>query len=540
MSNIESSIAARDAERTHLWIVGGGIAGIAAAAFAVRDAGIPGPHIHILEEVHITGGSLDGGSSPTAAAAYVTRGGRMLTEEVYLGLWDLMSSIPSLEDPEISVKEEVWRFNAKVKTDAKARLIDRDHRILDPRHLGLNARDRMEMIRVLASPEHVLGTRRIDEMMGPHFFTTNFWQMWRTTFAFQKWHSAAELRRYFLRFVQEFPRIRTLSGVRRTVYNQYDSLVVPLQRWLGTAGVDVRFGTLVVDADFATDADGARRATALHLVTEAGPETLDLGPDDLALFTLGSITADATYGGMDDVPALVRDRVDHGWSLWERIATKQPDFGRPTAFCGNIDEHKWESFTLTMHDRVLLDRIVAYSGNEPGTGALMTWIESGWHLSIVVPYQPHFPGMPENTYTLWGYGFEVDHDGDYVPLAMAKSTGRDVITELVGQLGFDDILEHVLATTDITTVMMPYASSLFAARAPGDRPLVIPQRSANFAFLGQFVEIPEDVVFTVEYSVHGAMLAVYTLLDVERPIPAIYHGIADPKVGLKALGTALR
>ena len=170
----------------------------------------------------------------------------------------------------------------------------------------------------------------------------------------------------------------------------------------------------------------------------------------------------------------------------------------------------------------------------------LTWIESGWHLSIVVPYQPHFPGMPENTYTLWGYGFEVDHDGDYVPLAMAKSTGRDVITELVGQLGFDDILEHVLATTDITTVMMPYASSLFAARAPGDRPLVIPQRSANFAFLGQFVEIPEDVVFTVEYSVHGAMLAVYTLLDVERPIPAIYHGIADPKVGLRALGTALR
>jgi oleate hydratase len=376
-------------------------------------------------------------------------------------------------------------------------------------------------------------------MMGEHFFTTNFWQMWRTTFAFQKWHSAAEMRRYFLRFTQELPRLHNLSGVRRTVYNQYDSLVVPLQRWLVAAGVDVRFGTQVVDADFATDPDGTRRATTLRLETDHGPETLSLDVDDLAFFTLGSITADTTYGGMDDVPALVRDRVDHGWSLWERIAAKQPDFGRPMTFYGNIDEHKWESFTLTMHDRVLLDRIVAYSGNEPGTGALMTWIESGWHLSLVVPYQPHFPNMPENTYTLWGYGFELDRDGDYVHMPMAKATGRDILTEIVGQLGFDDILEHVLATTDITSVMMPYASSLFAVRAPGDRPLVIPRRSANFAFLGQFAELPEDIVFTVEYSVHCAMHSAYALLGVDRPIPPIYHGIRDPQVGIKALETAL-
>jgi myosin-crossreactive antigen len=110
---------------------------------------------------------------------------------------------------------------------------------------------------------------------------------------------------------------------------------------------------------------GTRRATALHLLTGRGPETISLGQDDLALFTLGSITADATYGGMDDVPALVRDRADHGWSLWERIAARQPDFGRPMTFCGNIDEHKWESSTLTTHDRVLLDRIVSYTGNQP-------------------------------------------------------------------------------------------------------------------------------------------------------------------------------
>jgi oleate hydratase len=95
----------------------------------------------------------------------------------------------------------------------------------------------------------------------------------------------------------------------------------------------------------------------------------------------------------------------------------------------------------------------------------------------------------------------------------------------------------VLANTTVTTAMMPYASALFACRKSGDRPQVIPQGSKNFAFLGQFVEIEDDVVFTVEYSVRGAMLAIYAFFGVEREIPDIYNGLLDPKVGLKALET---
>ena len=111
---------------------------------------------------------------------------------------------------------------------------------------------------MLATPEHVLGARRIDDLFSEHFFETNFWQMWRTTFAFQNWHSAIELKRYFLRFIQEFSRIHTLSGVRRTKYNQYDFIVRPIEKWLLDRGVDVRFGVRVVDADF-DQADPSRR-----------------------------------------------------------------------------------------------------------------------------------------------------------------------------------------------------------------------------------------------------------------------------------------
>lgn len=522
-----------DRNDTHLWIVGGGIAGMAAAAFAIRDGGVPGKNVHILEELGVEGGSLDGARSPTGARAWVTRGGRMLQDEAYRCTWDLFSSIPSLEDPAISVRREIISFNQRVKTHANARLIGDGHQILDASQLGLDSLDRFSMIRLIARSERALGARRIEDVFHDHFFQTNFWRMWSTMFAFQKWHSAAEMRRYMIRFVQEFDRIHTLSGVRRTVYNQYDSMVVPLQRWMFAKGVDVRFGHRVVDADFDLES-ASRRATRLHVDTPSGRQAIDLGPGHHALFTLGSITADSTYGGNETVPPLIRDRRDGGWALWETLARKADDFGRPSAFCGNIDEHKWESFTLTMHDPTLLDRIVAYTHNEPGTGALMTWVNSGWLLSIVVPHQPHFPDIPTGDTTLWGYGFQIDRLGDHVKKPMSECTGREVLTELILQLGFDDLLDEVLSTTDVTTVMMPYASSLFACRSPGDRPLVVPRDARNFAFLGQFVEMPDDVVFTVEYSVHGAMLAVYTLLGIDREIPPIYQGLLDPRIALSA------
>ena len=526
-----------DATHAHLWIVGGGIAGMAAAAFAIRDAAIPAENIHILEALSLTGGSMDGAPSPTSAHAWVSRGGRMLTDETYLCLWDLFSSIPSLEDADVSVRDECLAFNAQIQTHAKARLIKHNQHIVDASQLGLSNLHRAQFLRLFALTEAMIGSRRIDEFFDAQFFDSNFWQMWRTTFAFQKWHSALELRRYFLRFIQEFPRLHSLAGVKRTKYNQYDSMILPLQRWLLAQGVDVRFAHDVTDVDFDLSDQQQRRATRLYVNLPEGCTQIELQANDYALFTLGSITADSHYADNQHVPELIRDRQDHGWALWDKIASKAADFGRPMTFYGNIDEHKWQSFTLTMHDQQLLQRIIDLSGNQPGTGALMTWIESGWHLSIVVPAQPHFADLPEHCFTLWGYGFEIDHLGDFIKKPMSSATGDEILSELIYHLGCMDILEHVLATTEVTTAMMPYASALFACRKAGDRPKVIPDGAQNFAFLGQFVEIEQDVVFTVEYSVRSAMLAIYQLFRVQRPIPAIYNGLLDPKVGLAALLT---
>jgi oleate hydratase len=289
-------------------MVGGGIASMAAAAFLIRDAGVPGENIHILETLNVPGGSLDGAESPVGAG-YVTRGGRMLEDEAYRCLWNLLETIPDRDDPSKSARQGIIDFNCRITTHAHARLIDSGHEILDAAAYGFSTRDRMELTRLLALSEHALGARRIDEMFSRHFFETNFWQMWRTTFAFQNWHSAIELRRYFIRFVQEFPRIHTLSGVRRTVYNQYDSIVVPLQKWMLANYVDVRFGVTATDADFA-DEGGHRRAVKLYYTEKGEGKELDLGENDYLFMTLGSITADSSYGGQTSVPELIRDRRD--------------------------------------------------------------------------------------------------------------------------------------------------------------------------------------------------------------------------------------
>ncbi|MFD5107307.1 oleate hydratase [Streptomyces cinereoruber] len=515
-------------------LVGGGLASLAAAAFLVRDAGVPGENVRILEQRP----AADGARAPTREGGHVTRYDPMFEDEHCVCLWNLLETIPTPDDPAVSVRQEIRAFNAERPTHARARLVNGDRTIADASELGLDARDRVDLTRLLALPERLIGTRRVDDFFRPHFFTTHFWCMWSTTFAFQAWHSAVELKRHLLAFVQDFDRLHTLSGVRRTRYDPYDSVVRPIREWLTARGVRTDFGVTVADADFSGPA--ARRLSRLHLRrdgAEAG--TIELGEDDYAFLTLGSASADTAYGDSTTVPELVRGRRDGSWSLWESIARNAPDFGRPTAFCGNIEETRRESFTLTTTGSLLLDRIQKYTGNVPGEGALMTWKDSRWLLSVAVPPQPHFRDQEEDTYTLWGYALSGGVPGDHVPKTMDACTGAEVLDELLGHLGFDDIADEVRETTRVTTVQMPYAGAPFQRRAASDRPLVVPDGAVNFAFLGRFVEIPEGAVSTVEYAVRSAMIAVHHHFGVDRGIPPMYHGLSDPEVARSALRTAL-
>lgn len=169
----------------------------------------------------------------------------------------------------------------------------------------------------------------------------------------------------------------------------------------------------------------------------------------------------------------------------------------------------------------------------------MTFKDSSWLMSIVVPHPPRFAGQPDDVFTLWGYGLFIDNKGDFIDKSMAEASGQEILTELIHQLGFEDILDEVRRSTSVIPVLMPYITSEFSRRDVADRPTVIPHGAKNYALLGQYVEIPEDVVFTVEYSVRAAMHGVYGRLGLQREIPPIYHAIADSKVAFDALKTLM-
>lgn len=161
--------------------------------------------------------------------------------------YDLLSSIPSIDDPAKSVTQDTFDAHDEFPWDDASRPIDEHGKITDAHAMGFSERDRLELVRCLATPERPLGGKRITDCFSEGFFTTNFWYMWCTTFAFEPWRSAIEFRRYLNRFIHLFPTFDTMSGIYRTRYNQYDSIVRPLTDWLGERGVSMYTGCRVYD-----------------------------------------------------------------------------------------------------------------------------------------------------------------------------------------------------------------------------------------------------------------------------------------------------
>jgi len=497
------------------YLVGGGIGSLAAAAFMIRDGGIPGENITIFEELPLLGGSLDGSGDP--ASGYSLRGGRMLTTDNYECTWDLYRTIPSLTDPARSVFDETVEFNERYRAHSMARLVDARRAKVPVTSMGFTMEDREELLALSGADEDKLGRSRITDWLSPGFFATEFWTMWATTFAFQPWHSAVEFKRYLHRFMLEFSRIETLAGVKRTVYNQYDSLVRPLQAWLGARGVRLVTGCRVTDLEHTT-LDGKLVVTGIRCLRADHLEAVAVAHGDLVFVQNGSMTDASSLGSMTSAPAQRTRQDSNGWALWEKLAEGRPDFGNPAAFNRCIAQSCWESFTVTLRDPAFFDAMTQFTDNRPGTGGLVTFKDSRWLMSIVLAHQPHFLDQPADVQVFWGYALSPDRIGDFVAKPMAACTGAEILDELCGHLRFD---RETVASATAIPCRMPYITSMFMPRLRSDRPLPVPRSARNLAFVSQFVEIPDDVVFTVEYSVRAAQMAVYELLGIERAVPPV-------------------
>ncbi|RDL32988.1 Uncharacterized protein BP5553_08427 [Venustampulla echinocandica] len=528
-------------EKINAYLVGGGIASLASAVHLLHDAKVPASQIHILESSSVPGGSMDGAG--TAESGYVLRGGRMLNFS-YLCTYELLATIPSLSDPKKTVMQEIEEFNAipENKTNAHARLVAKGAEgpeIVDVKQLGLSMKDRLDLVHMSLQTEGSLGTKKITDCFGEAFFETKFWYMWATMFAFQPWHSAVEFRRYLHRFIHEFKRINTLAGVDRTPLNQHDSIILPIETYLKAQGVDFRYNTRVTRFSFQESPQIT--VNEIHTDSKGTTGVIHVQDFDIVFATIGSMTACSSIGSNTKAPAPIpstQDALkapDGTWALWDSLTHSQHGaaFGNPSSFYTRPTESNWLSFTVTLHDPSFFSRLVEWSGNTPGTGALITFKDSTWLMSIVVPKQPHFLNQPEDVQVFWGYALFPDKIGDFVKKPMEACSGQEILNELLGHLNFPQHPTLESATT--IPCMMPYITSQFLTRAHKDRPKVIPEGSTNLALLGQYVEIDEDTVFTVEYSVRGAQMAVYEMMGVNKKPKAIYKGEHDVRVLAEAL-----
>lgn len=522
------------------YIIGSGLAGLSAAVFLVRDAQMKGENIHILEELPVVGGSLDGAKRPNAG--FVVRGGREM-ENHFECLWDMYRSIPSLEIPGASYLDEYYWLDKEDPNSSNCRLIyNRGDRLPSDGQYGLG-KCTNEIVKLIMTPEKELEGETIEEFFSDDFFKTNFWSYWSTMFAFEKWHSVAEMRRYAMRFIHHIDGLPDFTALKFNKYNQYESMVKPLLAYLKDHGVKFEYDCHVQNVE--VDHDGKQKTAKKIIMTQNGKETeVPLTPNDIVFITNGSITESSTYGDQN-TPAPITHAKGSSWKLWENLAKQDPDFGHPDVFCENLPERSWfVSATTTLKNKKLapyferLTKRSLYDG-KVNTGGIITIVDSNWELSFTIHRQPHFKSQKPNQIVVWIYALYSDTEGNYIKKRVVDCTGKEIAEELLYHLGVPESQISEMASEEnmnTVPVYMPYITSYFMPRHSGDRPAVVPDGSVNIAFIGNFAESPtRDTVFTTEYSVRTAMEAVYTLLNVDRGVPEVFDSIYDIRQLLRAM-----
>ncbi|MDO5789993.1 MAG: oleate hydratase [Eggerthella sp.] len=551
-------------EHKSAYIVGTGLAALSAACYLVRDAQMPPTHIHILEKDALPGGACDGAHIP--GTGYVMRGGREMDNHFEV-MWDLLRSIPSIEDPSITVLDEYYWLNKEDPNYSLCRATEnRGQDAHTDGKFGLSDKAATEIMKLFFTPDEELYDRPITDFFDDEVLNSNFWLYWRTMFAFENWHSALEMKLYIKRYIHHIAGLPDFSALRFTRYNQYESMILPMVEYLQRAGVQFHLNTKVEDIQFeisnesgpiravtGTGQDTIQRIQQAHfkrnpyssnnkkqatrITTSHNGEVsiIDLTENDLVFVTNGGCVESSTMGSQTKTAAwnpLIEP--GNGWDLWRRIAKQDPSFGHPEVFCGEPQKSKWMSATVTTLDETIPPYIEKICKRDPFsghtvTGGIVTCRDSNWLMSWTINRQQQFRTQPSNQLCIWVYGLFPDEEGNYVKKPMTKCTGEEICQEWLWQMGVpeDEIEELAHNHANTVPVMMPYITAFFMPRAAGDRPDVVPDGAVNFAFLGQFAETPRDTIFTTEYSMRTGMEAVYTLCDVDRGVPEVWGSTFD-------------
>ena len=521
------------------YVIGTGLAALSAACYLVRDGQMPGKNIHIFEKDPIPGGACDGYEYP--GVGYVMRGGREMDNHFEV-MWDLFRSIPSIETEDVSVLDEYYWLNKDDPNYSLCRATEkRGQDAHTDKKFAISDKAQMEIMKLFFTPDEELYDRPITDYFDDEVLNSNFWLYWRTMFAFENWHSALEMKRYIKRYIHHVGGLPDFTALRFTKYNQYESMILPMVKYLESYGVQFHYNTKVVNVEFDITTE-RKQATRIELQTEVGTEYIGLTENDLVFITNGGCVENATIGSQNaPAPYNTELKPGGGWDMWRRIAAQSPDFGNPDKFCYDPEQSNWMSATVTTLDQKIIPYIKKICQRDPFTGkvvtgGIVTVKDSGWLLSWTINRQPQFRNQPKDQCLVWVYGLFTDKPGDFVKKPMRDCTGKEICMEWLYHLGVpvDEIEDMAQYSANTVPVMMPYITAFFMPRNDNDRPKVVPDGAVNFAFLGQFAETARDTIFTTEYSMRTGMEAVYTLLDVDRAVPEVWGSTYDVRDLLNA------
>lgn len=529
-------------DKKSAYIIGTGLAGLSAAFYLVRDGQMKGEHIHLLEKLDLAGGSCDGRKDVTKG--FYMRGGREMDNH-FECMWDMFRSVPSIETPNVSVLDEYYWLN---KHDPNYSLCRATINCGEDAHTDkmfkLDRKSAIALSKLFITPEKDLENKKISDVLPDSFWKTNFWLYWQTMFAFQKWSSALEMKRYLCRYVHHIDGLPDFSALRFTKYNQYESMILPLTKYLESNGVKIEYGIDVKNVIFESK-QNKKVATQIIYENNGQEKTIDLIEDDLVFITNGCCTDTSCYGDQNNAPDLSKIKNGNGesWDLWKNIASQASngEFGNPDKFCGNVDLTNWMSATIEVSDENIIKHIINICKRDPRkgkvtTGGIVTVKDSteNWYLSWTINRQPQFKSQNKNSILVWVYALNTTKPGNFIEKAIKTCTGKEICEEWLYHIGIPtNEIEKYADKCNTTTCYMPYINAFFQPREEKDRPLVVPKESINFAFVGQFAETPRDTIFTTEYSIRTGMEAVYTLLKVDRAVPEVWGSKYDVRELLK-------
>lgn len=531
-------------EKKSAYIIGTGLAGLTAAFYLVRDGQMPGNHIHLLEKLELAGGSCDGYKD--VHKGFYMRGGREMDNHFEI-MWDVFRDVPSIETPSVSVLDEYYWLNKHDPNYSLCRAtVNKGEDAHTDKLFKLDKDSAMALSQLFITPEADLEDKKISDVLPESFWETNFWLYWQTMFAFQKWSSALEMKRYLCRYVHHIDGLPDFSALRFTKYNQYESMILPLIEYLKKHDVDVQFGMDVKNVVI-EEVDGKKTAKELIYVKDNEEQSIPLTADDLVFITNGCCTDTSCYGDQTHAPDLshIMNGQGESWDLWKNIAKQanHDEYGHPDVFCSNTEATNWMSATVETSNEDIIQHIMNICKRDPRagkvtTGGIVTVKDSvnNWFLSWTINRQPQFRSQNKDTVLVWLYALHTDTEGNYIKKTMRDCTGEEICQEWLYHFGMDEskIKDYSENACNTTTCFMPYINAFFQPRKNVDRPKVVPEGAVNFAFIGQFAETPRDTIFTTEYSMRTGMESVYTLLNVDRGVPEVWGSQYDIRELLRA------